>query len=138
MLRALLFCDAGQYREAIPLLRKVIALDPQRQQTARYHLSLALARTGQEEEARKVMAEVQWAQAAKRLAGDGHPDNLELQVRVAEAQLGAGRSEEALRLLEAVLARDPDYAAAHRLLASYYEEQGQAARATEHRCRAER
>jgi predicted Zn-dependent protease len=133
MLRALyLLYDAGRASEAIPLLRQVLLLDEQRQEVARYHLSQALARTGQKEEAERVLAEMQWLQARKRLAGDGHPDNLELQARVAEGLLGAGKSEEARHILRKILEQDASYATAHRLLASYYERQGQTAKAAEH------
>jgi Flp pilus assembly protein TadD len=133
MLQALLLEDEGRSAEAIPLLRKVAVLDQARQQVARYHLGLALARTGQEEEAKRYLSEVNWLQVKKRLVEDRHPENPELQSRLAEGLLGSGQAEEARRVLEKVLERNPDYTFAHRLLASYYEKNGQPAKAAEHR-----
>jgi tetratricopeptide (TPR) repeat protein len=135
LLRARLHCDAEEYDRAIPLLRQALTLDPAYQQTARYYLSQALARTGQEEEARSVLAELQRRQALDRLAKDSvqQPDNFDLQVQAGEALLAAGRIEEARRLLESVLARSPQHAGAHRALAACYDRLGQPARAEEHR-----
>jgi tetratricopeptide (TPR) repeat protein len=59
LLRAELHNEAGEPEKAIPLLRQVLSLDRSQQKEARYHLSLALARTGQTEEAERVMAELQ-------------------------------------------------------------------------------
>jgi len=136
MLRAMLLADAGQFAEAIPLFRKVAILDQSRQQVARYHLAQALARTGQVEEANRLLSEVNWLQVKKRLVEDRHPDNPELRTREAEGLLGSGQEEEARRILEQVLERNPNYAFAHRLLAAYYEKKGQPAKAAEHRRRA--
>jgi predicted Zn-dependent protease len=144
--RAILYWNANQPDQAIPLLRQVLAKDPALQQIARYHLSLALERTGQTEEAQRlmvefrrheVMAELQWRQALD-LRSKGQPANPGLQVRLAETLLEAGKSDEAVWLLERILEQDPDLAAAHQLLAAHYHQQGQAARAAEHRRRAEK
>ncbi len=137
LLRGQLHLEAGAPERAVPLLRQVLAQgsDEQRQ-TARYHLSLALARTGQADEAARLMAEVQARQALELLAKDSHKDNPELRLRAAEALLAAGQTAEALRLLDELLRQDPHHAAAHRLLASHYERQGQPERAAEHRRRA--
>jgi len=59
LLRAILYNEANEPDKAIPLLRQVLALDRTQQKETRYHLSLALARTGQTEEAERVMAELQ-------------------------------------------------------------------------------
>jgi predicted Zn-dependent protease len=137
VLRAILFLDADQPERAVPLLRQALALDDNPQQNlARYHLSQALARTGHKEEAQQVLAEMQARQAVELWAKEGYPNNPSVQVRVAEALLAAGKSADALPILENVVKQYPHSTAAHQLLATYYEKQGQADRAAEHRRRA--
>ncbi len=136
LLRAILYREANQPDQAIPLLRQVLALGRGHQE-ALYHLSLALASTGQTEEAQRVMAERQSLRWEKQLSTADYRDNPAFRVWVAETRLNAGKSEEALRLLDKVLLEDPDYALAHRVLAAYYQKQGQADKAAEHRRRAE-
>ena len=63
---------------------------------------------------------------------------LTVRVRRAEMFFVLGQPEQALSLLEAVLREDPKYTAAHSLLASYYEKQGDKEKAAEHRRRAGR
>ena len=138
LLRAILYREANQPEQAIPLLRQVLALGRQHQQDALYNLSLALASTGQTEEAQRVMAERQALRLEKQLATADYRDNPAFRVWVAETRLGAGKADEALRLLEKVLQDDPDYAPAHRVLAVYYEKQGQSDKAAEHRRRAQK
>jgi tetratricopeptide (TPR) repeat protein len=58
LIRAQVYFDANQPDKAIPLLRRVVAADPQRK-TAKYYLGLALSRTGQTDEARRYLAESQ-------------------------------------------------------------------------------
>lgn len=138
LLRAILHYEADEAEQAIPLLRRVIAEGGASHKEARYHLSLALARAGHTEEARRVMAEVQRDNFEKGTARPGEADSLAVRVRRAELLFSSGRAEEALASLQAVLAEEPGYAAAHRLLASYYAEQGESAKAAEHRRRAGR
>jgi tetratricopeptide (TPR) repeat protein len=138
LLRAILYREADQPAQAIPLLRQVLALGRGHQQETLYQLSLALARTGQAEEAQRVMAERQLLGLEKQLTTADYRDNPAFRVWVAETRLGAGKSEEARRLLEKVLEEDPDYTPAHRLLAAHYEKQGQADKAAEHRRRVAR
>lgn len=145
--QALVYCEANQSDQAIPLLRQVLKEDSSLQQTARYHLSLALDRTGQTAEAEQMMAEFQgrqalaelhWRQSLEASSRSDQPAQLGLQVRFAEALLAVGKPDEARRLLEKILEQDPNLAAAHQMLAVLYDKQGQAARATEHRRRAEK
>jgi predicted Zn-dependent protease len=137
LLRAVLYYEADEPDKAIPLLRQVIARDQVHQQEARYHLSLALARTGHAEEARQVMAEVQRENLEQVVAYAGHADSPAVRVRRAELLLSMGQAKEALSLLFAVLQEDPGYRAAHLLLASYYEKQGEPQKAAYHRHLAE-
>ena len=57
-----------------------------------------------------VIAERQALRLEKQLATADYRDNPAFRVWVAETRLGAGKADEALRLLEKVLQDDPDYA----------------------------
>jgi predicted Zn-dependent protease len=132
---AMLYNDLGQPEKAIPLLRKILDTDPNRQRTAGYQLSLALERTGHPEEARKVLAEVRRRQDLEvfREALQGQPDNLELRVRLGESLILDGHVNDGLVMLDEVFARDPAFAPAHRVLAEHYGRTGDAAKAERHR-----
>jgi tetratricopeptide (TPR) repeat protein len=138
ILRASIYLDADQPEKAVPLLRKARELPDQLQQAkTAYTLSLALSRTGQAEEAERMMAEARALQELDLLAKNHkNRDNPELQLRVAGSLMQAGRRKEAYPLLAAVVKADPSNAAAHRLLATYYEKEGQPGPAAEHRRRA--
>lgn len=136
-LRAILYNDAGQPAKAVPLLRQVLSANP-KNQLARYHLSLALDRLGQQDEARKLMAEHQAQDALNLWAQRGHEPNPGLLVRAAEGLFGVGKADDAVSLLEKALKQDPACSAAHRLLADHYEKQGQPTKAAEHRRRVEK
>lgn len=138
LLRAVLSNESGEPDKAVPLLRQVLSLDRSYHREAYYQLSLALARTGQAEEARRALAEVEKDNLNTVLASANNPDTLGVKLQRAEVLLATGREEEAVRLLAALLAEDPGCAPAHALLASYYERQGQPGRAAEHRRRARR
>jgi predicted Zn-dependent protease len=127
---------AGKPDQAIHLLRQVSSLDEGRE--ARYQLSLALARAGQAEEARRAMTELQKDNLDRLLTGVHNPDTRGVKLGRAEALLAAGQDEEGLRLLAALLEQDPGFAPAHAVLASYYERRGQPERAAEHRRRADK
>jgi predicted Zn-dependent protease len=136
LLRAVLHYEADEADRAIPLLRKVIAEDAATRLQARYLLALALGRAGHAEEARQLMAEVQREHFELDTAGH-QPSTLAMRVRRAELLFNVGRAAEALAAVQAVLAEDPKCAAAHRLLASHYDQQGESTKAGEHRRQAE-
>ena len=117
--RAVLFLEDDQPDQAVPLLRRVLSRDPGHT-AARNHLGQALARAGHTAEAEKEMAELVRRTTADNMAGGSQvqPDNLEMQIKVAEALRASGRSDEGLRLLRRVLARQPDHAGARRALSS--------------------
>ncbi len=138
LLRAVLHYEADEADRAIPLLRKVIAEDSGTAQEARYHLSLALARAGQTDEARKVMAQFQRDRFEFDTAQPGYPDPPAVRVRRAELLFDAGQDDKALAELNAVLREDTEFPSAHRLLAAYYSKRGDRAKAAEHQRRAER
>jgi predicted Zn-dependent protease len=142
LLRAQLYLAADQPGEAVPWLRRAaIAPGPHRRE-ALYELGLALARTGQDEEARRVIAEARALQEVESLrdveasSGGASRANVHVQVRAAGELLNAGQAEAALRILAKLLQQDPDCPDAHRLLAAYYDKQGQPERAADHRRRA--
>lgn len=133
LLLAVLHYEADEADRAIPLLRRVIAEGGGSHKEARYHLGLALARAGHTEEAQRVLAEVERDNLEKDTANPDKTESLAVRVRRAELLFRSGRVDEALASLQAVLGEDSGYAGAHRLLASYYDQKGEAAKAAEHR-----
>jgi Tfp pilus assembly protein PilF len=133
LLLAIVHYEADEAERAIPLLRRVIAEGGGTHKEARYHLGLALSRAGHSEEAQRMLAEVQQESFEKDSAHLGKTESPAVRVRRAELLFNGGRSEEALALLQAVLREDPSYAAAHRLLASYYGQKGDSVKAADHR-----
>ncbi len=65
LLRAELHLEAGAADQAVPLFRQVLVLDPALRADVLYPLALALARTGEVEEAKRLSAEVQQANEAR-------------------------------------------------------------------------
>lgn len=123
--------------KAVPLLRAALAkdLDADDRQKARYLLSQALFRLKEDTEARQVLDEMRRDREADRLAVDSkqQPGNLALQLRAAAALLDVGKAEQGLDLVQRVLRRDANNAAAHGVLADYYQKLGQSDRASFHR-----
>jgi predicted Zn-dependent protease len=137
VLRASLHLEMDQPGEAIPLLRKALAEPGPHRRAALYDLGRALARTGQTEEAERTLAEARLLHDLESVTESDIRDNPNLQARVAEGLLNAGQPEKALGVLTKILQQDPNSTAAHRVLAAYYEKQGQPELAAEHRRRAE-
>jgi tetratricopeptide (TPR) repeat protein len=141
LLRGLRCSAAQEHDKGIPLLRKALVEthDPGKRQTARYHLSRALALTGQHDEAQRVLAEWERSETLQRLLSDSmqQPDNVPLRLKAAAALLDSEQATQGVELLERLLARAPHHQEAHRLLARHYERQGLPAQAAEHRRRAE-
>jgi tetratricopeptide (TPR) repeat protein len=123
--------------KAVPLLRAVLAtnLDTDDRQKARYLLSQALFRLKEDAEATRVLDELRRDREAERLFIDSQQQlgNEAMQMRAAAALLDVGRSEQGLDLVQRVLRRDANNAAAHRVLADYYQKLGQKDRASFHR-----
>ncbi|HUR55340.1 MAG TPA: tetratricopeptide repeat protein, partial [Gemmataceae bacterium] len=127
--------EAEQPNEAIPLLREVLKHDKSRQRTAGMRLAVVLERTGQGEEAKKVLAEVRRLQDVATIE-EGvrtQPDNLELRVRQGELLLTAGHTADGVKMLMSVFDYDPKYRPAHLALAVHFEKAGQPDRAAQHR-----
>jgi predicted Zn-dependent protease len=133
-LLAVQYLVLNQPEKAIPLLEDLVLNDPTRQRTAGYQLSLALERVGKPDAAKKVLQDVRRRQDVEvfRDAIKSQPDNLELQVRLAESLLADGHMQDALGFLQGVLNRDPGYAPAHRAMAAYYRTTGDMKRAAYH------
>ncbi len=134
-LRGALYLDAGQPDRAIPLLQKALAQagEGPRPSRTRHYLSQALLKTGREAEAKQVLADLQRQQAVEVWDKYGRVESPAYQVSFAEALLRGGQTKEALGLLEKVIARSPNHAGAHRLLAQHFESLGESGKAAEHR-----
>ncbi|MCI0378084.1 MAG: tetratricopeptide repeat protein [Gemmataceae bacterium] len=133
-LKAILYREANQPALAVTLLEKALTLKPDYFQ-ARYHLSLALASVGKTKEAEREMAEVNRHRLSQELLRDSRmlPENLDLQVRAAEALLEVGATDKAVGVLEPAVKRFATAKSVHRLLATCYERQGKIALAEQHR-----
>lgn len=136
LLRAVLYLDADQPDRAVPLLRQALPLKGVSRRECLYRLGLALAATGQAEEAGRVLAEVELLNLTGSVTNDQFPNNPAMRVQIAEAMLGVGRLPDAAAELDAILAEVPDFAPAHRAKAAYFDRTGQPDRAAEHRRRA--
>jgi predicted Zn-dependent protease len=133
--RGVLYDENGRPDRAVPLLWRVYHEDPTRKRTAGYQLSLALGKTNQHEDARRVLAEVQRLRDIELYtdAIKSQPDNLELHVRLAESLLKDGHTADGVELLQTVLGKEPTFAPAHLALAAHYDKAGQADLAARHR-----
>ena len=136
LLRAVLYCETEQPDRAIPLLRHALTQPGCPRRDCLYRLGLALAATGQTDEARKALAEVDLLNLTGAVANDHFPNNPAMRVQIAEAMLGVGRLKDANAELDAVLAADPNFAPAHRVKAAYCDRVGEPMQAAEHRRRA--
>jgi tetratricopeptide (TPR) repeat protein len=138
VLRGTLYREANQPAEAIPWLRRAVAIPGAHRREALYELSRVLSQTGQTQEAEQAMKEARLLQEQSFLSelakdlGPG-PISVSARVRLAEELINAGRADEGVLMLERLLDQNPNYAAAHRVLADYYEKQGQPERAAQHR-----
>ena len=137
--RAVLFEEANQPGDAIPLLREALRLDPSQYRKVGMRLAVMLERTGQSAEAEKVLAEVRRLQDVMTIEEGvlAQPDNLELRVRAGEQLLAAGHHADGVKMLLTVFNIDPTNRPAHRALAAHFEKIGQPDRAAQHRRAAE-
>ena len=115
LLRAILYCEANEAEKAIPLLRTVDADGKGTHKEARYHLGLALARSGQTDEAKRILAQVQHDNFER---DNFALDSLAVRTRRAELLINCGKNKEAIDLLQAVLSMDRNCTAARQLLAT--------------------
>jgi predicted Zn-dependent protease len=133
LLRAKLHTESDRPAEAIPLLRRALALDTCPRREALYQLGLALAATGDAAGAERAMAEVNLLSLKGSMAADAAPETVAMRVQIAEAMLGMGRLTEAKEQLDKVVAETPEFGPAHRVLAIYFDRTNQPDRAAEHR-----
>ena len=135
-LRGALALDAGDSAAAIPLLKEAMTKGGEGQSRARHFLSVALVRIGDEAGAKRLLAEEQWQQAVGMWEKYGRMEGTGYMAVIAEGLLATGKTDEAFRLLNQVLVKDPTCRAAHKLLADYYDARGQRVEAAEHRRKA--
>jgi tetratricopeptide (TPR) repeat protein len=91
LLRAVLHREAGRPERAVPLLRQALTLDHCPRQECLYHLGLALADTGQYDEAKRVLAEIQALALQNAVAHDHFPNTEALRAHLAEALRAANK-----------------------------------------------
>jgi tetratricopeptide (TPR) repeat protein len=125
-LRAQIMQAAGRHAEAVALFRHLADQSPRYRESALYHLAKSQASLGREEDARASLDELETTRARKRLVVDAaqQPDNLEVQLRAAEALLSDGKTLEAAALVEQAILRLGKDPAATRLLAAAYRRLG--------------
>jgi tetratricopeptide (TPR) repeat protein len=95
-LRSSIYCQAGAWPQAVPDLRRVVELDPERPEV-RWWLAVALVNIGRYDEAVRHL----------EILRQRHPENVEILVRLAICRHRMGRSREARSLLDVALARHP-------------------------------
>jgi predicted Zn-dependent protease len=127
VLRGALYYEADQPKEAIACYRRALAIEGPHRQAAYYELSLALNRVGQEEEARKAMAESRLLHEVEVYNGLNNREPVDVQLRIAGLLLDTARYPEALRMLSRLQQQHPKNADVRRLLAVYHERQAQPA-----------
>jgi Flp pilus assembly protein TadD len=105
-----------------------------------FHLGQCLERLNRFDEAKAINVELRTLQDAKMLllAGTQRSDDIELQVRVAEACVAAGIPEEAVRVLDQSMARSGRSRKLLRTTAACYEKVGRTDEARQLRLEAER
>ena len=139
LLRGTIYRESDQPTQAIPLLRRVLAEDPdhRNRQTARYQLAQALFRLNQTPEAEALMQQWQRYEEARRTLVDAYQqrDNLTLRLRAGRLLLETDQETDGLGVLQEVLKQQPDCAEAHRILADYFDRRGDRERARQHRQR---
>lgn len=112
---------AGRTSEALPWIERSLALDANNGE-AFYNLGLLHARLGRDAEAEQALGR----------AAELKPDFFRARMQHAEALWKRGRTHEARKVFEGVLARWPDYGAAHRRLGELLHATGNPSVAVEH------
>jgi predicted Zn-dependent protease len=136
--RGTLYLEAGQPKEAVLLLRRAAAIPGPHRRDALNELAKGLYQLGQSQEAEQVMKEARLLQERdflREMTSEFGATNASAQARLAEEMLIAGKTNDGLLLLNRLLEMDPNCAVAHRVLADYYDRQGQPERAAPHRPR---
>jgi tetratricopeptide (TPR) repeat protein len=131
----------GRLDEALGHLDRAVAIDPFEPE-AHYQRSLALSRLGRADEARAETERTNQLRKEHEELADllvtlySRPADVELQFQAARWMFQHGRPEEARRWAEKILREQPGHPATHRLLADYFEAQGQTGLANFHRLNA--
>ncbi len=126
-LRGLVHQAAGRHAEAIAELRAAADQSaPEHRPRALFALAKSLSAVGRDDDARKALDELDAVQARERAILDARqrPDDLNCQVRAAEAHLADGKPKEAAELLERATAKLGRTPAATAVLARAYRQLG--------------
>lgn len=129
----------GRWDEAETWLRKALAVEPNNREL-RYHLAQCLFKIGKNVEAESELQhmkrlETNWARlgAITQHELPRKPGDSALHLELGCLLLEQGLTQEGLYWLHRVVQTNPAHDAAHRTLADYYEQVGDAARAAYHR-----
>jgi tetratricopeptide (TPR) repeat protein len=125
--RGKLYMQWDRVEEAEPYLRQAVELDPGNYPT-RWQLYLCLSKLKKTEEAEKTLARLEAIEADIRNLQDlisrrmqETPNDPALHYEAAMCYLRGGYAEEGVRWLKSCLKVDPNYAPAHKVLATYYQ-----------------
>jgi tetratricopeptide (TPR) repeat protein len=136
--RGRLALDEQATEEGVSLLRRAVELAPYLRD-ANYTLYVYFSKQGQTREAAACQDRMRQAEKAREeLASltqrlQQVPNDADLRCKIAQLFLHFGDEQEGVRWLRTIVQNYPQHAASHRLLAEYYDKQGQPARAAEHR-----
>ncbi|MSR58480.1 MAG: tetratricopeptide repeat protein [Planctomycetaceae bacterium] len=129
---------AGQFQEALVDLDRALDLCP-RNLDVRYARVQALSLRGDQSRTQTELREISTARASLAKAGElaseilKHPDKLDARVEIGTTLIEYGDRAEGVAWLLSVLQYQPDHQEAHRLLADYYEKEGDHDQAERHR-----
>src|SRR5579884_439721 len=129
----------GRWEEAETLLREALAVEPNNREL-HYQLAQCLSKTGKSAEAESALQrmkrlETNWArlEAITQHELPQKPGDSALHLELGRLLLEQGQTEEGLYWLHRIVQTNPAHEEAHRTLADYYEQVGNAALAAYHR-----
>ncbi|HLW67423.1 MAG TPA: tetratricopeptide repeat protein [Gemmataceae bacterium] len=136
--RGKLYMQWDRVEEAEGYLRRAVELDPGNYPT-RYQLYLCLSRLKKNTEAEETLARLEAMEADLRYLQklvtermQQNPNDPVLHYEAAMIYLRSGHVEEGVRWLKSCLKVDPNYAPAHKVLATYYQRTGDLGRSRYH------
>jgi Tfp pilus assembly protein PilF len=137
--RGILALRAGQFAQAENYLREAVQLDPSDYQ-AHDRLAFCLEQVGKAAEADKEREHIRQMEKDLRDIQDlakgqleRTPHDAKLHYQIGMISMRAGAVKEALRWLNSTLREDPNHQGAHKALMEYYQRNGDAVKAREHR-----
>jgi predicted Zn-dependent protease len=133
--RGALAWRSDQPEVAEPLLREAVDLDPNEASTF-YQLARCLERLGKKDEAAEAERRGEQVKEDVRRLGEivaQNPQSADLRYEAGMISLRARAVKDAVRWFHSALQADPRHVESHRMLAAYYQETGEVARALHHR-----